>query len=394
MSVDQRIREGLLMTNTELPQPDTTNALDAVTTLGHRNGRRRALVAGVAAAAVAATIAGTFVLTEGPDDDRSPTPAGPSSPEPSASTYAEQVIANGALTSFAVDASGAVLTVWSTCEELGQTDCGAAWRLDAGAEEPVTGLATRGDVSVDAYASGSGFVLAHHYQIGGLIVASDGTTRKITRDCGETDWPAAPEPGRYLVAWGAPYPKVIDTVTGSACDTGTFATALGEATYADDGRLWGVVGGSSGRAGTRSVARRDVAGWHYHELPEVDPSVEENLAVAGPNVVALRGTPYSGVVGLSVSADSGETWSDLPADAVPFDAFESFAFAGSSVLYVADGPGNLWRSTDLTHFSEVDVPGPVVGLAPAGNAVAAQVGAEGELVLIGADGTVDPLEIP
>lgn len=82
MSVDARIREGLLMTNTKLPAPDTIQALDAVTAdaATRRRRRRRAWVAGaVAAAAVAASV---VVATNVKDEPRSLSPTD-STPAPS-----------------------------------------------------------------------------------------------------------------------------------------------------------------------------------------------------------------------------------------------------------------------------------------------------------------------
>lgn len=74
MSVDQRIREGLLMTNTELPEPDTLRALDNVTSKARTTDNRRRWAAIAAAAAVAATVAGVLVLAPGPTEDSAPSP--------------------------------------------------------------------------------------------------------------------------------------------------------------------------------------------------------------------------------------------------------------------------------------------------------------------------------
>ena len=53
MSIDQRIRDGLRLTNGELPQPDVAHALAAVTSrAGARPQHRRLVVALAAAAAV------------------------------------------------------------------------------------------------------------------------------------------------------------------------------------------------------------------------------------------------------------------------------------------------------------------------------------------------------
>jgi hypothetical protein len=67
------------------------------------------------------------------------------------------------------------------------------------------------------------------------------------------------------------------------------------------------------------------------------------------------------------------------------------AFAGTSVLYVADGRGDLWRSTDFTTFSQVEVPGSVSELKSADDAVIARLDDGNDLVRISADGSVEPI---
>jgi len=73
------------------------------------------------------------------------------------------------------------------------------------------------------------------------------------------------------------------------------------------------------------------------------------------------------------------------------------------VLYVADGRGDLWRSTDFTTFSHVEVPGWVSELKPTGDAVIARIGDGAgcrypaacqlnDLVRISADGSVEPIK--
>ena len=69
------------------------------------------------------------------------------------------------------------------------------------------------------------------------------------------------------------------------------------------------------------------------------------------------------------------------------------AFAGPSTLYVADGNGDLWRSTDLATFTQVTTVGGVHELQSAGDAVIARTGDANGLVRIRTDGTVEPLAL-
>ena len=67
------------------------------------------------------------------------------------------------------------------------------------------------------------------------------------------------------------------------------------------------------------------------------------------------------------------------------------AFAGPSTLYVADGNGDLGRSTDFATFSPVSVPGGVQNLQSAGDVVIALTDDGNVLVRISADGSVEPI---
>lgn len=75
MSVDQRIREGLRMTNTQLLDPDTIHALELVTTRARTATRRRRLIVGGVAAAAAAAAVVVAVSVTGGDNAGQPLPA-------------------------------------------------------------------------------------------------------------------------------------------------------------------------------------------------------------------------------------------------------------------------------------------------------------------------------
>jgi hypothetical protein len=77
----------------------------------------------------------------------------------------------------------------------------------------------------------------------------------------------------------------------------------------------------------------------------------------GTRIVAVSAKvvdDYDAAVDLSVSTDSGRTWSDIPGSSLPFlDASEVAETAGGT-LFVGGGQG-LIRSTDAswTHFAKV-----------------------------------------
>lgn len=76
MSVDERIRAGLARTTAELPEPDTVQALGAVTAASRADRRRRRWAwAAAGAAAVAVVTAGVVVTVHIEDDARSVSPA-------------------------------------------------------------------------------------------------------------------------------------------------------------------------------------------------------------------------------------------------------------------------------------------------------------------------------
>jgi hypothetical protein len=179
-----------------------------------------------------------------------------------------------------------------------------------------------------------------------------------------------------------------------------------------DGLLWALVDNEATR-GPLTIGRFDGDQWRDHRLSTNGGARTSLLAAAGPNVVVLQAPPEplaQGVIGLSVSTDAGATWSeivdpdvlgrDVPFSGIRsqwadewFSSYTSMDFAGSSVLYVADGNGDLWRSTDFTSFDPVEVPGRVSDLKPAGDAVIARLVGTEDLVRIAADGAVTTIVV-
>jgi hypothetical protein len=381
------------------------------------------------AVAIAAVGFVGLTLLRGPVIGPASTPSPTASPSPLTSTpsprlAAEQIIAEGNLSAFAATASGTVLTVWDSCESQFQvTDCGLAWRLGTGPQPRATGMVGIGDLHVDAFAaSAGGFVLTSAGQRGpdlGFLIAEDGISSAISSDCRGASWPTSTEPGRRVWVGGL---NVVDTVTGAVCHSGRLGgRPLARGAFTADGALWALVDNEADPV-TGTIGRYDGAEWSYRDLAAKGGSWTSVIAAAGSNVVVLQAAPepsHQQLVGLSVTTDAGAIWSevadpDVLARDLPFVAYRSpdsqdwfsdytsMAFAGSTVLYVADGRGDLWRSTDFTTFSRVEVAGWVRGLQPTVDAVIARIG-DGtacdrpaacllnDLVRISADGSVEPI---
>jgi hypothetical protein len=358
-------------------------------------------------------------LEEDAEAPTSPSPSTPSaSPSPVApGPEAAEILAAGSLESFAASRSGTVLTVWGTCHEFGEMDCGFAWRLGEGSQPQATGVAypprpvyDSGDVFVPI-AAGDGFILAP--PIGeevGVRIAPDGTTSSISMACRDVSWSTPTEPGRLVWTVGLNF---VDTVAGTICPTRRLGgRPLAQGAFTSDGTLWALVDNETGPH-TLTIGRYDGTQWDYHDFATLSGSWTSVVAAAGSTVVVLLANPEPSprpdqLAGFAVTTDAGATWSeavdpdvlerDLPFSAVVsandedwYSGYTSMAFAGPSTLYVADGNGDLWRSTDFATFSPVSIPGAVYGLRSAGDAVIARTDNANDLVRISADGAVEPL---
>jgi hypothetical protein len=381
-----------------------------------RRGRRR--IAMVAAAATAAVIAGSALAVTGLGDRRTaPDPV--EQPEPS--SEAERIIAEGQLYDYDAHDSGVVLTVWTTCQNEIDTDCGHAWRLGTGAEPLATGILAQGEAHayVPVHAGEDGFVLTTPIPLGNdtvsLRVGLDGTVTSLS-ECRGANPPL--EPGRLVWDWT----MVLD-MAGVFCptrfgggdwhDDGVVARPLSDyGAFTADGTLWAMVSNEGGLSPeqlttpTQTIGKYDGTRWGYRDLALEGPSWESRVAAAGSNVVVLSKR------GISVTTDDGATWHEVTDPHVlerdlPFLTYEaadccdtSMAFAGSSTLYIADARGGLWRSTDFATFSQIEAPA-VYGLKSAGDDVLARDRGRGgdyafdtdDLVRIAADGSVEVLTV-
>jgi hypothetical protein len=386
MSVDQRIREGLRMTNRALPEPDINQALESVTSYTRRRLIRRRLVLAAGSAAAVAAVAVAVVAPRLLDDDRNSSPVtGP----------AAQVIADGTVVSYGAGTSGSVLTVWRACDDPAEENCRFAWLLSTGGQPQAAGMLSSRDAAPDVYAGGDAFVVQKDNGADGKVVAADGTSEPIRQDCSDESWPTGLQSGRYVLVRGLLGADLVDTRTGTTCDAPTLdgGRSLRAGVIASDGTVWGLI--DSGAKRWAQVAWYDGVQWRYHALVGIRNSGDSGLAVSGSEVAVLHGANNSVVRGLSGTIDGGATWFGASAADLPFRAYDSMAFAAPSELYVADDKGNLWRSADDSLFSRVATPGPVSGLMPAGDAVIARIGSadENKLVRISAQGTVQTLVV-
>lgn len=393
------------------------------------------VIAGTAGAGVAvAAVAGLGVLaygvikTESADETSvGAAPSATAAPGPAVRAEAEQIIAEGNLSTFAATESGSLLTVWHNCDFQLDTDCDGAWRLGTGSQTVATGMVGHGTARMGAYASGDVFVTACFCDDSGALewslIAEDGTVSPLT-DCRDATWSTPTEPGRMFWGWD----KFVDTVAGTICDMGRLGLNPddGDAVFTAEGTLWALVNNEPD-PDTLTIGRYDGAQWSYYQLASKAATWTSLLAAAGSTVAVLQETEPTTeedgqlvaagqFVGLAVTTDDGATWSqvdnpdvlerDLPfATFVPehplFSGYTSMAFAGESTLYVADGRGYLWRSTDFATFSRVLVPFDVSDLTSTGDAVIARID-DGtcsfpaacqlnDLVRISADGSVEPI---
>jgi DNA-binding CsgD family transcriptional regulator len=372
----------------------------------------------VAAVAGLGVLAYGVISSEGEEEPSvGATPSATAAPALGQPSEAEQIVAEGDLAAYAVAESGSALTVWNTCEF--QLDCSTAWRLGTSSQTQATVLVGRGDARMGVAAAGDGFMISVccDDQVPELfLIAEDGTASPLT-DCDETTWSTPTEPGRMLLAGD----RFVDTVDGTICDVGRLGGRhFSQGVFTADGTLWTLVDDETD-PDILTVGRYDGSQWSYHDLASRAEGWTSLLAVAGPSVAVLQvsfaeGDPVSHFVGFAVTTDNGATWSEVVEPEVldqdfPFatlgpegtliGSYTTMAFAGTSTLYVADGRGYLWRSTDFATFNRVLVPFLVSGLRSAGDAVIARID-DGtctypvecqlnDLVRISADGTWEPV---
>ena len=386
MSVDQRIREGLLRIDTELPQPDVSLALDTVLARTRSSSRRRRWVALSAVAAVAAAVVGVVVVVSRPHGDARPVPAVTTTETSSIPKEAARLIAEGRLTSYAVHDSGATMTLWTTCPSQSQAGCSDyAWRLDTGTASPAGGVVPPGKDWRETHvrAAGDGFLITAEFSQKGLIVALDGTTKPIVRPT-ECTLPSDVEPGRHILVPSALIGQnLVDLEAATTCNVDSEAYPELAATYSATGTRWALTSDTT-------ITWTDGARSHSHQLPDAQGDID--LAVSGPRVAVLQSGDDNVFARLTVTKDNGATWSELDPAEVPFATYDSMAFAGTSAFFVADATtGTLWRSTDLVNFNQVETPDWVRGLLPADDAVLAQVGSSDDLIRVTAEGKVEPI---
>jgi hypothetical protein len=339
-----------------------------------------------------------------------PPSASPVTPAPTTGSEAEQIIADGTLATYAADESGALLTVWDTCEGQFDTECGHAWRLSDGSQTIATGMVGHGDVHTNAHSAVDGFVLTPACCDDlGFLIAHDGTVSPLSMECLDTGWSTPTESGRLNWASGLQY---VDTVANSTCSTSQLGgDPLAQGVFDAEGSLWGLVDNELGPE-TLTIGKYNGQQWDYHDFATPGGSWTSVMATAGSTVVVLVANlepeprPDS-LNGFVFTTDGGATWSevsdpDVLRQSMPFSSvlsdtpedwfngYTSMALADPSTVYVADGNGDLWRSTDFSTFSKVEVTGFVSELKSTGDAVIARLGTD-DLIRIATDGTVEAI---
>ena len=386
MSVDQRIREGLLRTDLELPQPDVDVALATALARTRSSSRRRRWVALSAAAAAAAAVVAVVVVESRPHGEPRPLPAVTPTQTSSIPSDAARLIADGRLTSYAVQESGATITLWTTCPSQSQAGCSDyAWRLDTGTSSVTGGVVPAGKDwrETHARAAGGGFLITAEYSQEGLVIGVDGTIRPLVHPS-ECTLPSEVEPGRHILVPNALFGQnLVDLETATTCSVGSDAFPELAGTLATTGTLWALTSDTT-------ITWNDGVRSQNRELPDAQGDID--LAVSGPRVAVLQSDDDSAFARLTVTKDNGATWSELDPAEVPFTTYDSMAFAGPAAFFVADATtGTLWRSTDLVNFSRIQTPDWVRGLIPADGAVLAQVGSSDRLIRVTAEGKVEPV---
>ena len=393
MSEFTPLREAVDTLASDRPSPDFGELERRAT----RRGRRRiAMVSAV----TAAVIVGSVLAVTHVDVHRRVAPIKPPAPVPTA----EQIIADGHLYDYDATASGAVLTVWTTCQNELDTHCGHAWRLGTGRRPLATGIValntTHAYVQVNA---GDGAFLLTHGRDPSLRVAVDGTVTSLTyADCRPANPPL--KPGRLVWNWGGAFDLAgvycpTSLGTGDRPDPSLNGQTLAgsAAAFTADGRLWALVNNEAQSDRRQTIGTFDGSRWRYHNLAARGDASASEIAAVGSTVVVL------GRSGISVTTDDGGTWHEVTdpdalAGRLPFLSIPgsgcclmSMALAGPSTMYVSDGVGGLWRSTDLATFRRVETPSKVTDLKSSGDEAFARVASGEDLVRIAANGRVERL---
>lgn len=340
-----------------------------------RQRRRRNLlgVAAVTAAVLAAVATGTAL--NGGHERTAPQPAkrsqGPSSTATPVEVDAARIILGGGLVSYAAGPDGSLLTVWRKCtDESDDASCHAAWQLHTAGDTfqgLVRGAVPRVYNAGDSYvvqsstARTQGIVIDHVGQIRPLSTAEDGVVAAGDALVSTRSGLAVVDPSTALV-WPLP------PIDGSERWANGMVSSSGVVWAMPDlglNRVW-----VSWKTSTASA-------WQHHVVSQAsaDGSTTGDITVAGDHVAAF--SSYDGVdvpsIGtLSVSADAGTTWTDLPRDELPFDSIDAMAATATGTLYVVMGGGGaLFRSVDAswTHFTRIPNPQHIDRLESAGDEV-------------------------
>src|SRR5262245_19813002 len=153
-----------------------------------------------------------------------PAPSAPSSPAATPRSEADQIIAEGDLAGYAADESGNLISIWEggPCTDWDVPDCSYAWRLGTGSQPLATGIvegAHGGYVGANAASGGDFVLIPSSGATRAYLIAPDGTTSALSRECRGATWSAPTLPGR--LSWATGY-NFVDTVAGAICPTSRF----------------------------------------------------------------------------------------------------------------------------------------------------------------------------
>jgi hypothetical protein len=323
---------------------------ERIVTHARRRRRRSVLVVVASTVAAIAVVATGAVLTVGhPDTAPQPTEPSPSRLSPSPPSAANEIIARGGVSDFGLDDAGNLLTVWSTClKGSGGDACDYAWKLTTkhGARAGV--LPSNSGARV--VAANGAFILAA-WDGEGIVVNSDGSTEPLRRAVG-----APVSPGDVVVG-------IHRRVAIVQAQRGTWLPLTGPS---GNGLASGLVNGetiwaqerfSGSTPGATVVWSANGHDWHEHKISG-QQTVPGPVTAVGNRVAASSGRvadDYNPLAEWSTSTDSGATWTDLPADQLPFRDVDEMTPTPNGTLYVHSALDGLFRSTDPTwrHFEKV-----------------------------------------
>jgi len=353
-----------------------------------------AVIASVVSLGVAGCTAGTSPDTAGgvptssatSDSSASLSATTPSTPAPttaSSSTAtatktvqpvtAASVIEEGQVLGFVSTGPGQLLVVWEQCANR-NPGCRQAWELRSLRSE-MSGLLRLKLVGYLFDASefapaGRDYIIKGAATNGqpGMILHPDGTITRLHAG------PKQPFRPRDVLVWSSPSawaafadPRTGDVWTPAKPDLPDVEYAQPGTQVDDNGTPWVLTIYDVNPA--PQIVWRDSSGWHARHRGAA--TAIWNRPDGSTQVITVGSA-------LHLTTNGGVTWHTYPGSDFPFHpkSVTSVAADSSGTLYVVDGSGHVWRSTDTSwiHFTRMMRGTTVVGVQQAGDSVLAQLG--------------------